>query len=91
MKWKTGHKYLREDVMSVSIKRVYEVPESTDGMRVLVDRLWPRGITKEEAKIDLWLKDIAPSTGLRSGLGMPQKNGQSSKESIELNLRATLH
>ena len=55
--------------MSVSIKRVYETPESTAGTRVLVDRLWPRGITKEEAKIDLWLKDVAPSSGLRKWFG----------------------
>jgi len=51
--------------MSVSIKRVYESPGPTDGKRVLVDRLWPRGITKAQAKIDLWLKDIAPSNELR--------------------------
>lgn len=55
--------------MSVSIKRAYEHPESTDGKRVLVDRLWPRGIAKEEVKIDLWLKDVAPSTELRKWFG----------------------
>jgi uncharacterized protein YeaO (DUF488 family) len=55
--------------MSISIKRVYEAPLSTDGTRVLVDRLWPRGKTKEEAKIDLWLKDVAPSTELRKWYG----------------------
>lgn len=55
--------------MSISIKRVYEIPDSTDGTRVLVDRLWPRGIAKEEAKIDLWLKDVAPSTELRKWFG----------------------
>ena len=49
----------------VKIKRVYEKPEAEDGMRILVDRLWPRGLTKEKASIDLWLKDIAPSTQLR--------------------------
>jgi uncharacterized protein YeaO (DUF488 family) len=47
------------------IKRVYEEPEANDGRRILVDRLWPRGLTKEKAKVDLWLKDIAPSTELR--------------------------
>jgi uncharacterized protein YeaO (DUF488 family) len=47
------------------IKRVYELPDKHDGRRILVDRLWPRGLTKEKAKIDLWLKDIAPSTELR--------------------------
>jgi uncharacterized protein YeaO (DUF488 family) len=49
----------------VKIKRVYELPEKSDGMRVLVDRLWPRGIKKEDARFDLWLKDIAPSAELR--------------------------
>jgi uncharacterized protein YeaO (DUF488 family) len=43
------------------IKRVYDAPETTDGWRVLVDRLWPRGVSKEEAALDDWLKDIAPS------------------------------
>jgi uncharacterized protein YeaO (DUF488 family) len=47
------------------IKRVYEPPDEHDGRRILVDRLWPRGLTKEKASIDLWLKDIAPSTELR--------------------------
>jgi uncharacterized protein YeaO (DUF488 family) len=47
------------------LKRVYEPPHADDGTRILVDRLWPRGIAKAKAKIDLWLKDIAPSDGLR--------------------------
>lgn len=47
------------------IKRIYEEPAKEDGFRVFVDRLWPRGLTKEKAKIDLWLKDIAPSDALR--------------------------
>ncbi|MGN6402195.1 MAG: DUF488 domain-containing protein [Flavisolibacter sp.] len=51
--------------MKISIKRVYEPPAKEDGKRILVDRLWPRGLTKEKAAIDLWLKDIAPSTELR--------------------------
>ena len=50
---------------SVSIKRVYEPPTDGDGTRVLVDRLWPRGMSKDQARIDLWLKDIAPSDALR--------------------------
>ena len=49
----------------VKIKRVYKNPEDEDGIRILVDRLWPRGLTKEKASIDIWLKDIAPSTELR--------------------------
>jgi uncharacterized protein YeaO (DUF488 family) len=47
------------------IKRVYEQPASADGVRILVDRLWPRGLSKERAHVDIWLKDIAPSTELR--------------------------
>jgi len=49
----------------IQLKRVYEKPSRTDGVRVLVDRLWPRGLTKEHAAVDLWLKDVAPSTELR--------------------------
>jgi uncharacterized protein YeaO (DUF488 family) len=51
--------------MKLKIKRVYEQPAKGDGKRILVDRLWPRGLTKENASIDLWLRDIAPSTELR--------------------------
>lgn len=55
------------DVMSknIAIKRVYEKAEKADGFRVLVDRLWPRGLSKEKANVDLWLKEISPSTALR--------------------------
>ncbi len=49
----------------IRVKRVYESPSDQDGFRVLVDRLWPRGLSKESAQIDLWLKDIAPSDKLR--------------------------
>lgn len=49
----------------IKIKRIYESSSKDDGFRVLVDRLWPRGLKKEDANIDLWLKDIAPSTTLR--------------------------
>ena len=55
--------------MSIFLKRVYESPAKTDGTRVLVDRLWPRGVTKSKAKIDLWLKDLAPTTELRKWFG----------------------
>ena len=51
--------------MKVAIKRVYEEPAESDGARILVDRLWPRGLAKEKAKVDLWLKEIAPSNELR--------------------------
>ncbi|RJP59930.1 MAG: DUF488 family protein [Ignavibacteriales bacterium] len=49
----------------IKVKRVYEEPSKEDGFRILVDRLWPRGLTKEKAKVDLWLKEISPSNELR--------------------------
>ena len=51
--------------MDIRIKRVYETPSPDDGTRILIDRLWPRGLTKERARVDLWFKEIAPSTELR--------------------------
>ena len=51
--------------MGISIKRVYEPPDKKDGYRVLIDRLWPRGMKKEDAGIDEWVKEIAPSNELR--------------------------
>ena len=51
--------------MLINLKRVYEIPDETDGFRVLSDRLWPRGIKKEELDFDFWAKEIAPSTLLR--------------------------
>jgi uncharacterized protein YeaO (DUF488 family) len=55
--------------MRIACKRAYEHPAPHDGFRILVDRLWPRGLSKEKAHIDLWLKDIAPSTELRNWFG----------------------
>ena len=51
--------------MGIKLKRVYDEPMSSDGVRILVERLWPRGLSKEKAKVDIWLKDAAPSTELR--------------------------
>ena len=53
----------------IRLKRAYDAPEASDGTRVLVDRLWPRGLSKEQAQIDLWLKDVAPSADLRVWYG----------------------
>lgn len=50
---------------NIQIKRIYETADPDDGFRVLIDKLWPRGISKEKAKLDLWAKDITPSTELR--------------------------
>jgi uncharacterized protein YeaO (DUF488 family) len=55
--------------ITIRIKRVYEEPEEADGRRILVDRLWARGLSKEKAKVDVWVKDIAPSTELRRWYG----------------------
>jgi uncharacterized protein YeaO (DUF488 family) len=54
---------------NVRLKRAYERPARSDGMRILIDRLWPRGVRKADAKLDRWLKDIAPSTALRTWFG----------------------
>lgn len=54
---------------NVQLKRAYETPSHGDGTRVLIDRLWPRGVKKTDAKIDEWMKDIAPSTSLRKWFG----------------------
>ena len=55
--------------MNVMLKRAYEPPSKDDGERILVDRLWPRGVAKVKAQIGLWLKDVAPSTELRQWFG----------------------
>jgi uncharacterized protein YeaO (DUF488 family) len=54
---------------AIAIKRVYEEPKESDGKRILVDRLWPRGLSKEKARIDVWLKEVAPSDALRKWFG----------------------
>ncbi|WP_397570318.1 DUF488 domain-containing protein [Schlesneria sp. T3-172] len=53
----------------IFLKRVYDEPSSQDGTRILVERLWPRGVSKEKGAIDLWLKEIAPTTELRKWFG----------------------
>jgi uncharacterized protein YeaO (DUF488 family) len=59
----------RAAMTDVRIKRVYEPPGPSDGTRILVDRLWPRGLAREEAHIDIWMKDVAPSDALRRWYG----------------------
>lgn len=51
--------------MAIKVKRIYDKPSKEDGLRILVDRLWPRGVSKKDASIDIWNKDIAPSNELR--------------------------
>lgn len=55
--------------MDIKLKRAYEAPAQSDGMRILVDRLWPRGLSKARAAIDHWLKEVAPSNELRQWFG----------------------
>lgn len=55
--------------MSIRTKRIYEAPSAADGFRVLIDRLWPRGLSKEKAAVDLWLKELSPSHELRRWYG----------------------
>ncbi len=52
-------------IMKVNVKRIYEEYKKSDGYRILVDRIWPRGVKKEKAQIDSWMKEVAPSTALR--------------------------
>ena len=59
----------RAPILEIRLKRAYEEPEPGDGLRVLVERLWPRGSTKDRAAIDLWMKEIAPSPELRKWYG----------------------
>jgi len=66
--------------MPVSLKRVYEKPSLSDGKRVLVERLWPRGLKKEDAKVDEWLREIAPSTELREWFGHDPEKWNGFKE-----------
>ena len=56
---------MSKQAQHIMLKRVYDTPSEEDGQRVLVDRLWPRGLSKERAQIDLWLKEVAPSNELR--------------------------
>jgi uncharacterized protein YeaO (DUF488 family) len=71
----------------LKLKRVYESPHRDDGARILVDRLWPRGLTKEKAKVDLWLKEIAPSTELRKWFGHDPKKWRSFRGRYQTELK----
>jgi uncharacterized protein YeaO (DUF488 family) len=73
--------------VTIQLKRAYEKPERADGTRILVDRLWPRGLTKERAAIDLWLKQIAPSTGLRKWFGHDPKKWHSFRRRYQIELK----
>lgn len=71
----------------IRIKRVYDRPANDDGFRILVDRLWPRGLSKEKAKVDLWLRDIAPSDNLRKWFAHEPEKWADFKTRYEMELR----
>lgn len=64
----------------IKVKRIYEQPEPEDGFRILVDRLWPRGLSKTQARVDLWLRDIAPSDRLRKWFAHDPKKWEKFKQ-----------
>ncbi|MGO9951307.1 MAG: DUF488 domain-containing protein [Dissulfurispiraceae bacterium] len=72
----------------IKTKRVYELPSADDGKRVLVDRLWPRGLSKEAAAIKEWMKEIAPSEGLRKWFGHDPVRWQDFREKYKDELRS---
>ncbi len=74
----------------IRIKRIYENPMETDGFRILIDRLWPRGISKEKAKIGLWLKEIAPSDELRKWFSHDPEKWTDFKKKYKLELANNL-
>ena len=74
--------------LSVALKRAYDEPAPSDGTRVLVERLWPRGISKERARIDMWLKDVAPSTELRKWFNHDPQKFQEFRRRYEKELKA---
>jgi len=71
----------------IKIKRIYETPAKEDGFRILVDMLWPRGLTKEKAKVDLWLKEIAPSNDLRKWFAHDPEKWKEFKNRYEKELK----
>ena len=73
--------------MNIRIKRAYEQPDKGDGVRILVDRLWPRGLTREKVSVDLWLKDIAPSSELRKWFGHDPDKWKSFRARYQTELR----
>jgi uncharacterized protein YeaO (DUF488 family) len=72
----------------IQLKRIYDTPSETDGLRILVDRLWPRGMTKKRAAVDLWLKEVAPSTELRKWFGHDPAKWNQFQEQYRKELRA---
>lgn len=74
--------------MAIQLKRIYDEPSKDDGVRILVDRLWPRGISKEKAKLDYWLKEIGPSNDLRKSFHHESKTFEEFKKEYEEELQS---
>jgi uncharacterized protein YeaO (DUF488 family) len=72
----------------LKIKRAYEKAEKDDGIRILVDRIWPRGVSKQKLKLDRWEKEVAPSDGLRKWFGHDPKRWQEFKRKYRAELRS---
>jgi len=72
--------------LEIRIKRIYEPPESADGDRLLVDRLWPRGVSRKDTPVDAWMKEIAPSTELRRWFGHDVSRWQEFRRRYEVEL-----
>ena len=78
--------------MAIRVKRIYELPEPADGYRLLVDRLWPRGVSRKSASLDAWMREIAPSSELRAWFGHDVSRWQEFKRryAVELDTRQDL-
>lgn len=76
---------------NIKTKRIYETASFDDGHRILIDRLWPRGLSKEKAKIDVWIRELAPSTDLRKWYGHDPKKWKEFKRRYEAELSDNPH
>lgn len=72
---------------AITTKRVYDPPQETDGVRILVDRIWPKGVTREEVRVDIWLKEVAPSDDLRRWFGKDEKKWREFKKRYSRELK----
>ncbi len=82
----------KDSLLAVRVKRIYEPPAPADGYRLLVDRLWPRGVSKKSASLDAWMKEVAPSSELRAWFGHDASRWQEFKQryAVELGTRQDL-
>lgn len=81
---------MKKQSREIKLKRAYDAPSKEDGARILVDRLWPRGITKADLKIDLWLKEVAPSTNLRKWFSHDPEKWNEFQKKYESELKENL-